>query len=254
MSIEKELVERFSLEGKRGIVTGGSSGIGKSIAITLAKAGADVFIFSRTGRFKYDDLKYDKIKHCKVDIIDYEKTKNIISEIGKTGIDFLVNNAGITVKKKIQDVSDDEWNKVQSVNVGAVFNICRSAFTFLKNSSTAGKIVNITSMASYLGFKEVVPYCTSKTALLGLTRSLAVEWAQENILVNSISPGWIKTDLLNQVIDVEREQKILNRMPLHRYGSHEDISNMVLFLLSPSANYITGQDFAVDGGALAFGY
>lgn len=254
MSIEKELVERFSLEDKRGIVTGGSSGIGKSIAITLAKTGAFVFIFSRTGKFKYDGLKYDKIEHFKVDITDYEKTTKIISEIGITGIDFLVNNAGITVKKMVQDVNYNEWNKVQSVNVGAVFNICKSAFPFLKNSSSVGKIVNITSMASYLGFKEVVPYCTSKTALLGLTRSLAVEWAQENILVNSISPGWIKTNLLNQVIDAEREQKILNRMPLHRYGLQEDISNMVLFLLSPSANYITGQDFAVDGGALAFGY
>lgn len=254
MSIEKELVERFSLKGKRGIVTGGSSGIGKSIAITLSKAGADVFILSRTGKFKYDDLKYERIKHYKVDITDYSETMRIISKIGKAGIDFLVNNAGITVKKMIYEVTENEWNKVQSVNVNAVFNISKLAFPFLKNSPAGGRIVNITSMASHLGFKEVVPYCTSKSALLGLTRALAIEWAQENILVNSVSPGWIKTDLLNQVIDTKREQKILNRMPLHRYGSPEDISNMVLFLLSPAANYITGQDFAVDGGALAFGY
>jgi 2-deoxy-D-gluconate 3-dehydrogenase len=254
MSIEKVLVERFGLIGRKGIVTGGSSGIGKSIAITLSKAGAEVSVLSRTGKFKNDSSTYNGIKHVRKDITDYKSLKETILEIGKGGIDFLVNNAGTTLRKSAQKVDAEDWNKIQSVNIESAFNLCKLTFPYLRKSSSIGRIVNITSMTSHLGFEEIIPYTTSKTALLGLTRSLAVEWAKENILVNSVSPGWIKTDLLNQVVDAERERKILNRMPLHKYGNPEDISYMVLFLLSPAAKYITGQDFAVDGGALAFGF
>jgi NAD(P)-dependent dehydrogenase (short-subunit alcohol dehydrogenase family) len=105
-----------------------------------------------------------------------------------------------------------------------------------------------------LGFNEVTPYVVSKTAIRGLTYGLAVEWADESILVNSVSPGWIKTEMLEKIADTEREGKILNRMPLHRYGETSDIANMVWYLVSPAGKYITGQDFVVDGGALAFGY
>ena len=109
-------------------------------------------------------------------------------------------------------------------------------------------------MASHLGFSKVLPYTASKSAVLGLTRGLAVEWAHENILVNSVSPGWFPSELNKDVIDAEREQKILGRMPLHRYGRPEELSPVICFLASPAATYITGQDFSVDGGALAFGF
>jgi NAD(P)-dependent dehydrogenase (short-subunit alcohol dehydrogenase family) len=109
-------------------------------------------------------------------------------------------------------------------------------------------------MASYLGFSEVVPYCASKSAVIGITRGLAVEWASQNVLVNSVSPGWFPSLMNQQVMDVERQKKILSRMPLHRYGRPEELAAMICFLASPAASYITGQDFSVDGGALAFGY
>jgi NAD(P)-dependent dehydrogenase (short-subunit alcohol dehydrogenase family) len=140
------------------------------------------------------------------------------------------------------------------VNVEAVYTLCQFAHPYLSKAPDAGRIINISSMAAHLGFSEVVPYVASKSAVLGMTRGLGVEWAQDNILVNSISPGWFKTELLDKILDEEREKKILNRMPLHRYGKLDELADVVLFLVSPAASYITGQDIPVDGGALAFGY
>ena len=117
-----------------------------------------------------------------------------------------------------------------------------------------GRIINISSMSAHLGFSEVVPYCTSKGAVLAMTRGLAIEWANDNITVNSIAPGWFPSEMNKQVMDAERKAKILSRMPVHKFGDTRDIGAMALFLVSDGAKYITGQDYAVDGGALAFGY
>ena len=244
----------FSLQGQRGIVTGGSSGIGKTIAIMLVEAGAEVFVFSRTGKFKSDEISTENLNHIKVNITDEQDVQEHIKEIGNVGLDFVVNNAGITSKEKMVDLKMENWDQVQEVNVKAAMNVSRFAFPYLEKAKKGGRIVNITSMAAYLGFNDVVPYAVSKTALLGLTRGLAVEWAKENILVNSVSPGWIKTNMVDQVLDADREKKILNKMPLHRYGTPDDIASMVWYLVAPASKYVTGQDFPVDGGALAFGY
>jgi NAD(P)-dependent dehydrogenase (short-subunit alcohol dehydrogenase family) len=109
-------------------------------------------------------------------------------------------------------------------------------------------------MAAHLGFSEVVPYCTSKAAVLGLMRGLAVEWAGDGILVNAVAPGWFPSEMTRGVMDPDRRKKILARMPLHRFGEPDELAAAVLFLLSPAASYITGHELAVDGGALAFGY
>lgn len=244
----------FSLQGQRGIVTGGSSGIGKATAIMLAEAGAEVFVFSRTGKFKSDEKSIENLNHIKVNITGEEAVQEHIKKIGSVGLDFVVNNAGITSKEKMVDLNMENWDQVQEVNVKAAMNVSRFAFPYLEKAKKGGRIVNITSMAAYLGFNDVVPYAVSKTALLGLTRGLAVEWAKENILVNSVSPGWIKTNMVDQVLDADREKKILNKMPLHRYGTPDDIASMVWYLVAPASKYVTGQDFPVDGGALAFGY
>ena len=246
--------KNFGLEGMRGIVTGGSAGLGRAIAITLAHAGADVFVLSRSGKFKRPAEDIQNLYHVQADVRDTEKCREVIDEIGKGGLHFLVNNAGVSVKKRMTDFDEADWKRIQEVNVQAAMNLSHFSYPYLKKAEGAGRIVNIASMASHLGFNDVVLYTVSKTALLGLTRGLAVEWANDNILVNSVSPGWIRTDMLEKVLDEDREKKILNRMPLHRYGTAEDIANMVWYLVSPAAKYITGQDFAVDGGALAFGY
>ena len=149
---------------------------------------------------------------------------------------------------------EDTIDQIVNVNVKYLFQMSVICYPYLKKSADKGRIINITSMSAHLGFSEVVPYCASKGAVLAMTRALAVEWAQDNITVNSIAPGCFRSKMNEQVVDAAREQKILNRMPLHAYGDTRDLGKMTEFLVGDGAAYITGQDFAVDGGALAFGY
>lgn len=109
-------------------------------------------------------------------------------------------------------------------------------------------------MSAHLGFTQVVPYCTSKAAVCGMTRGLAVEWAEDNICVNSIAPGWFHSKMLDDVMDDDRRKRILNRIAVHDFGKTEDLGAMALFLIGPHGSYITGQDYALDGGTLAYGY
>lgn len=246
------------LSGKAGIVTGGSSGIGFQIANTLAKAGAAVYVISRTGRPKEGvGESHSGIVHIKGDVGDNGAMKELAARLaGKHQgcLDFLVNNAGVSFKCRAEEFPMDQFDRIMDVNVKYLFQMSVICYPYLKKSSSKGRIINITSMSAHLGFSGVVPYCTSKGAVLAMTRGLAVEWAQDNINVNSIAPGWFKSRMTDQVVDAAREAKILGRMPFHAYGDTKDLGEMARFLCGPGAGYITGQDFAVDGGALAYGY
>jgi len=255
--IIQTLTNLFSLHGKRGIVTGGSSGLGLETCRLLANAGAQVFSLSRTGEIKVEvrDPLPGNVIQIRADVTDYPQVARIVEEIGADGgIDFIVNNAGITEKESAEKFDMETFERIQKVNVDAVFHLCKACHPYLRKAEGAGRIVSISSMAAHLGFSEVAPYCVSKAAVAGLTRALAVEWADQNILVNSVAPGWFPSEMNLQVADDERQRRILARMPLHRFGKPRELASMVLFLVSPAASYITGQDFAVDGGALAFGY
>lgn len=255
--IMDKLRSLFSLEGLRIIVTGASGGLGLGQAMLMAELGAEVFALSRTGKPKEEfEIPVTLKIHCiEADVTNRQQVKSVFNEIGEAGgIDVLVNNAGITKRKRAEDVSEEEWSKIHQVNVDAVFGCCQAAYPWLKNSGHTGRIINISSMSSYFGFSEVVPYSSSKSAVLGITRGLAVEWSNDNILVNSVSPGWFPSKLVEQVMDDKRKEKILSRMPLHRFGKNEELASMICYLASPVATYITGQDFSVDGGARAFGY
>ncbi|WP_114782942.1 SDR family NAD(P)-dependent oxidoreductase [Botryobacter ruber] len=252
-----KIKELFSLEGLRVIVTGASSGLGLHQAIMLAQCGAKVFALSRSGEVKvdYKGEVPDSIVFAKLDVADEADIQRVFTQIGEEGgIDVLVNNAGITKRKRAEELTTQEWEEIQEVNVTGLFNCCKHAFPYLKKSAHIGRIINIGSMASHLGFSEVVPYSASKAAVQGITRGLAVEWSQENILVNTVSPGWFPSEMSTQVMDADRKAKILNRMPLHRFGHPNELASIICFLASPAASYITGQDFCVDGGAMAFGY
>ena len=252
-----KLEQLYSLKGLRVVVTGASSGLGLSMAIMMAECGADVIGLSRSGNVKveYDGEIPASIVFDKMDVSDEADVKGKLTEIGENGgIDVLVNNAGVTIKKPADQMTTVDLEYMNNININGVYQCSKYAFPYLKNSKHVGRIISISSMASFLGFSEVVPYCATKSAVLGITRGLAVEWAQENVLVNSISPGWFPSLMNQQIMDPERQKKILSRMPLHRYGKPEELAAMVCFLASPAASYITGQDFSVDGGALAFGY
>lgn len=239
------------LEDKVGIVTGGAGGLGKEICRTLVEHGAKVYSISRSlVRDKLDGVTY-----IQADVSDYDTIASLVDEIGQNeGLDFLVNNAGMTIKGRAETLTMQEFMQVQDVNVNAVYHLCIKAYPYLKKSKHIGKIVNISSMAAHMGFSEVVPYCVSKAAILGVTRGLAVEWRHDNMRVNSVAPGWFPSEMTKSVMDEQRHEKIINKIALGEFGNPKEVGKMVSFLISDEANYITGQDFAVDGGALTFGY
>lgn len=244
-----------TLSNRVGIVTGASSGMGFTTANMLAEAGAAIFAISRSGQPKGKTPFSENVISVKGDVTDYPAMERIIKEIGeKSGIDFLVNNAGITVRKRAELFTDEDFDRIHKVNVYSVFKLSCLCYPYLKQSQSVGRIINIASMAAHLGFSEVVPYCSSKSAVLGLTRGLAVEWRDDNILINSISPGWFPSKLTQGVLDADRKQEILRKIPIGKFGQPQDIGAMVCFLLSDDAKYITGQDYPVDGGALSYGF
>lgn len=252
--MSRTLAQLSSLRGTTGIVTGGSSGLGLAIAQLLTASGARVHAFSRSGKPKKGGRTRGVVHHA-VDITDAPAVADLVRRIGqRSGLDFVVNNAGITVRAPFVKSREEDWRAIQEVNVLAAARLSRLAFPFLKKSRHPGRVIFVTSMAAHLGFAEVTAYCASKAAALGLMRGLAVEWAPHGILVNSVAPGWFPSEMTKQVMDAARRKKILARMPLHRFGKPEELAAAVGFLLSPGATYITGHDLAVDGGALAFGY
>lgn len=244
------------LEGRVGIVTGASSGIGYAVANTLAEAGATVYSISRSGAVKEGQApSADGVIHIKGDVTDRKEMEKIVADIAaKSGLDFLVNNAGITKKCRAEDFPAEDFERIMNVNIHAVFYLCQLCYPYLKKSEHKGRIVSISSMAAHLGFSEVTPYCVSKAAVCGMTRGLAVEWANDNICINSIAPGWFPSEMSKQVMTPERKAAILARMPVHAFGDTRDLGAMAKFLIGDGAKYITGQDFAVDGGALAYGF
>ena len=239
--------------GKVALVTGGSRGIGKEIARQLATRGADVVLTSRSEadvRAVAEELTAlgVKARGYACDVSSFEEVngtgKAIIEEFGK--LDFLVNNAGIVRDKLILRMSPEDWNEVLSVNLTGAYNTVKVfAPHFLKQRQ--GKIVNISSVIGLIGNAGQASYAASKAGIVGLTRSLAKEFASRGITANVVAPGYISTAMTEEITE-ELQERMLELIPLKRFGSVEDVANVVIFLLSGMADYVTGQVINCDGG------
>ena len=242
------------LKGKNVVITGATRGIGKEIALTLAKNGANVAFNYRNFNEEVKNLIED-IKSLgvfafaeKCDVSNSEEVENFIKEVNKefNSIDVLVNNAGITKDNLILRMNESDFDNVINVNLKGSFN-CLKAVTPIMLKQKHGKIINMASVVGVIGNPGQVNYCASKAGVIGMTKSLAKELGGKNINVNAIAPGFIDTDM-TRVLSEDQKKNILSQVPLKRLGLASDIANVAAFLASEDSDYITGQVIHVDGG------
>lgn len=242
------------LQNKVAIVTGGSRGIGRAIALELASQGANVAFNYLKSKDASEEVKREigaKGREALVfqsDVRDFDAMKNMIDEIrDKWGkIDVIVNNAGILKDKALMFMEKEDWEDVISTNLSGVFNLVRAAVvTFLKQKS--GNIINITSAAGVTGTSRQVNYSASKAGIIGLTKALAKEVGPYGVRVNAIAPGYIETDMLAGLKEDYRKE-LIKKIPLGKFGKSEEVAKIASFLASDNSRYITGQVILVDGG------
>jgi len=231
-------------------ISGASRGIGESMAKHFAKSNFNVVGTSRNN-FKFDD-DLENLLPLKLDVTSRNDVKNCFDELKSKNLlpDILINNAGITSDQLFLRMSDDDWDDVINTNLTGTFNLTK---IFLKNmiKNKFGRIINISSISGLMGNPGQVNYSSSKAALNGFTKSLAKEVGSRNITVNCVAPGFIDTDMTSYIGENERNE-ILKKIPLNKFGSPEDISKLVMFLMSDEASYITGQTISIDGGLLMY--
>ncbi len=239
----------IKLDNKKVLITGASGGIGKSIVKRFVSLGANV-LGTGTKEEKLNKLKKENpsIKIKKFDISQHSKIEEFIeqssSELG--GLDILINNAGVNVDTLSLRMKDDEWKKVIDINLTSTFLLSKHGIKkMLKNKF--GRIINITSVVGHSGNLGQTNYSASKAGIIGMSKSLALEYAKKNITINCISPGFITTDMTMNIADKMREF-LISRIPMGKLGTGEDVSGCVAFLSSEQASYITGETIHVNGG------
>jgi len=242
------------LKGKTAIVTGAAKGIGKAIALKLAKLGANVVINYRTSLASAEELIKEIENNggsafaVKADISNFSEAKTLIKETVKRygRVDILVNNAGITKDALILRMKEEDFDNVINTNLKGTFNCIKHvAPIMLKQKS--GKIINISSVIGIVGNAGQVNYAAAKAGIIGITKATAKELASRGITVNAVAPGFIQSDMTDILSDKVKEG-ILNTIPLKRLGKTEDVANITAFLASSEADYVTGQVINVDGG------
>jgi len=251
----------LNLKDKVAIITGARRGMGKSHALTLAKAGAKVVVSDISEEdcqkvVKEIEKEKGEALAVKCDVSKKEEVDNLVKKtIERFGkVDILVNNAGICQFKPFLELTEEEWSRTIDINLKGYF-LCAQAAAKEMVKQKSGVIINIASVAmgqQGIGFPNIVHYCASKGGIVGMTEALAVELAPYNIRTNVISPGMIETPMIAPIKESpEQEKEVLKRIPLGRPGNPEEVSNLVLFLASDQSSYMTGSTVVIDGGWLA---
>jgi 3-oxoacyl-[acyl-carrier protein] reductase len=251
---DSERTGRGLLSGRKALITGASKGIGREIAIALAREGAEVAINYRASEEHADDVAQivetsgKNAWTYKADVSQYNEIaemKEFLSKYFGT-IDILVNNAGINIDKLFFKLDAESWGKVLNVNLTGVFN-CTHLFLDQVTESENGRIINISSIVGQMGNIGQVNYAASKAGIIGMSKALAREVARKNVTVNAIAPGFIETEMVAGIPDKVKE-KILKNIPLERFGKPEEVAAAVVYLASPAASYITGHVLSINGG------
>jgi len=251
------ILNAFNLTGKVAIVTGARTGLGQGMALGLAEAGADIvgIDLNNLGETrKAVEERGRKFLGIEADLSNIKVIKDIVDQTIRKfkKIDILVNNAGIIRRADALEFSEKDWDDVMNINVKTVFFFSQAVANQFVKQKTGGKIISVASMLSFQGGIRVPSYTASKSGVMGITRLMANEWAKYNINANAIAPGYMATDNTKPLReDPERFKPILERIPMGRWGTPEDLKGIVVFLASEASSYINGYTVAVDGGWLA---
>ena len=249
----------FDLTGRTAVVVGGTTGIGRALALGLADAGADVVATGRRPAAVDDvsaaiEQRGRRTLRHPADVGDRASLQTLCDACLKafTHVDIVVAAAGITRRTPSLEVSETEWNQILDTNVTGMFRTYQ-VFAPSMIARGSGRLIGVASLASFVGLQEVAAYTASKAAVAGLTRALSVEWARHGVTVNAIAPGVFETDLNREILKGARGQEFKLRTPMGRFGKVDELAGAAVYLASDAASFVTGQLIAVDGGFLASG-
>lgn len=258
---ECSMLPTFTLDNKTVLVTGGGRGIGRTLAIAMGEAGANVIVVSRTLK-DLDETVQEIEKTGKkgygiaADLTKREDVERMMDKVRSicASLDVVINNAGMNIRTPALEVTDEEWDKIIATNLKSAFMVSQTAAKWMKEAS-GGTIINMSSVAGHVALRTGVVYGATKAALIQMTKTLALEWSKYNIRVNAIGPWYFKTPLTEGLLQDEVYlNEILAQTPMKRVGNIEELIGPALFLASSASSYVTGQTLFVDGGMTIFGF
>jgi 2-deoxy-D-gluconate 3-dehydrogenase len=251
------ILNKFRLDNQVAVITGGTKGIGKAIAIALAEAGADIAVVSRRSNPEVEQTILSlgrRYYHHPADLTQRQQTRSVIPAVIETlgDVGILVNNAGIIRRSPAKDYQESDWDTTLEIDLTAAFLLSQAAGRIMLQKKS-GKIINVASIISFQGGLNVVAYAAAKHGIAGLTKALANDWGRQGVNVNAIAPGFFATELTEALQnDPVRSESIKTRTPAGRWGSPEDIAGAAVFLAAPASDFVHGVVLAVDGGWMAW--